>query len=443
MAETVVVNVSQSLIPTTEVGFGTMLVPSHNAAWSGSLVRSYASEAEMLTDFPVTTLPERAKMRAWSSQSRRGAALKFARVAAKPTTTYSLSAVTPTGKPSYAYQVRVAGVGFAETLLTYTSDASPTDAEYAAGMVAALNGVAGRNYTAAGAASPITITGTSPGAWFAVEVLDPDTQSVVETTPDPGIAADLAAAFLEDPDFYFIDPIPGSKAYVVACANWVQANGRMLIAGVSDSAVVTAAPLAVDDVADRVKTNNYSRTGVLYHRAPQAFAATAWVGDVSPSAPGSVNFAHKVLAGVPGYRLTTTHETNALAKNASAYTRNSEGRFVTLYGTAGDGSFLDDTRSIDWLVYTIRRQVSAVLTNNRIVSYDDAGLALVESAVVRAMGLGVDAGVVNGSFPRTITMPVLADIDSATRLSRVLPPVSVSYTRGGALNKITINLQVL
>jgi len=443
VAETVTVNVSQSLVPTTAVGFGVVLVPSPNAAWSGSLVRSYASEADMLVDYSVATMPERAKMRAWSSQSQHGAALKFARVATKPTTVYTLSAVAPTSKPLYAYQVRVAGHGFAETLVSYTSDGTPTDAEYAAGMVSALNAVAGKNYTAAGATSPITITGSSPGAWFAVEVLDPDTQVATETTADPGVAADLAAAFLEDPDFYFVDPIPGSKAYVVACATWVQANSRMMLAGVSDSQVVTAAPLAVDDVADRVKTNGLTRTGVLYHRAPQAMAASAWLGDVSPSPPGSVNFAHKVLAGVPGYRPTTMHEQNAFGKNASIYTRNSEGRFVVLYGTAGDGSFLDDTRSIDWLVYTIKRRVAAVQTNNRVVSYDAEGLALIEGAVVEALGLGVDARVVNASFPRTVTMPALADIDAATRLGRTLPAISIAYTRGGAVNKIVINMQVL
>ena len=129
MAETVVVNVSASLIPTSEVGFGTVAVPSFNAAWSGPRMRSYGLESEMLVDFPVATSPERAKMRAWSSQSRKGATLKFFRCDTKPTIAYQLAAVAPTTTPSYKYQLRVAGQGFTETLVEYTSDATPTDAE--------------------------------------------------------------------------------------------------------------------------------------------------------------------------------------------------------------------------------------------------------------------------------------------------------------------------
>lgn len=443
MAENITVNVSASLIPTTEVGFGVTLIPSTNAAWSGALVRSYASEAEMATDYPVSTMPERVHARAFFSQSRRAPVLKFCRVATKPTTIYTLAAVTPTSKPSYAYQVRVSGHGFAETLVTYTSDATPTDAEYAAGMVAALNAVAGRNYTAAGSTSPITITGNSAGAWFTIEVLDVDTQAVTETTADPGIAADLAAAFIEDPDFYFVSPLSSSKAYLVACAGWVEANGRMMLAPVSDSAAFTAAVTVADDPADRIKTNGYKRTGALLHRAPQAAAATAWVGDVSPDAPGRVNFAHKPLAGVPSYRPTSTHEVNAFAKNASVYTRNSEGRFVVLYGTAGDGSFLDETRETDWMVYTVRRKCAALTTSLRKLPYDQGGLAQVEAAIEEAIGEAITAGVVNPSFPRVIVMPTLDAISDAQRLSRHLPDVSITYTRGGAVNRITINMAVL
>lgn len=438
----VTVNVSASTIPTTREGFGVVAVPSPNANWAGSLVRGYGSAAEVAADPAFSgsaRLFERRAAAALFASDVKPQVVKFFKTANKATQTYTLAAVNPTANASYTYRVRVAGETFDETEVTYTSDASPTDAEYAAGMVAALNAVAGKNYTAAGSASPITLTGTG---WFSVEVLDLNTQQLTETTADPGVTADATAAFAEDADMYFFSPAYGSRAYVQPLAAWVEQNNRMMLAGASSSQCCTAAVGSDVDVADRIKTLGYKRTGVIYHRAPAAMVGHAWSGRVAPRDPGRVNFAHKPLAGVPQVPLRTSDVNTLVSKNANGYDRTNLGTFVTFWGTAGDGSYLDFTRAIDWVVFEVKRRVARVFLDNEIVYFTLEGFAQVESAIDGALIAGRGQGIVSPDVPYVIQMPDITSFDPADRLERVLSAIELQFTGSGALNGAVINLRI-
>jgi hypothetical protein len=441
--QSVTINVSRALVPTSRQGFGQIFMLSPNAAWVGSLGRTYSSEAAMTTDFPVATMPERVFARVAFAQSPAPKSIKLFKTVNKATQVYQVSAINPTANISYAYKLRVSGHGFAETEVTYTSDASPTDAEYAAGMVIALNAVAGKNYTASGAASPITITGNSPGAWFSVEVVDVATQSITETTADPGVNADLTAAFLEDKDIYFHVPLYGSSLYLQGTAPWVESAGRMQLSPTNVTAAITAAPGAANDPADRAKTSAWARTGVVYHRAPITMCAGAWTARVSPKDPGKINFAHRTLNGVLQYGLTETHVSNLRAKNGNGYDSNETSRFITFDGKAGDGSYLDFTRSIDWIVFELRRRLADLKSSQDIITYDRAGAALIEGEILAGMGAGADQGIVNPDFPVTIDMPDPATLDASVINSRDFPPIGVSFKGGQAVNGLTINLNAL
>jgi hypothetical protein len=232
---------------------------------------------------------------------------------------FQLSAVSPTTNLTYQYKVLVKGDGFADATVTFTSDGTPTDAEYAAGMVTALNAVAGKNYTAAGATSPITITGNTAGAWFSIQVADVTTQQVVETTADPGIAADLIAITAENPAWYGLLLGCNSLLLGQAAAVWVEANNRQLFAASNDSRTVTTTT-GTGDLLDVLKTNSYTRSSGWYHPDPAAFMHAALLGKCFPFEPGSVNFAFKTLAGIATFSMTSTHRTNITARNANSAT---------------------------------------------------------------------------------------------------------------------------
>src|SRR5262249_50184634 len=154
--------------------FGVPMILSYTATFLERL-RFYTDISGVAVDFPVTTSAEFRAAQAMFNQSPRPPTIAIGRAVNKPTTSILLSAANPTANITHTYQLIVGGKGFAETTLSFTSDATPTDAEYATLAVAALNGVAGKNYTASGAASPIGISGNAPGDWFYVMPVNPAT----------------------------------------------------------------------------------------------------------------------------------------------------------------------------------------------------------------------------------------------------------------------------
>lgn len=442
MAQTdyVTVNITNSTVGLTRPGFGTGLYVSYVAAWT-ERTRLYNSSAGVAVDFPNATGPEQRMATAYFSQSPAPPLLMIGRGALKPTKLVQLSAVTPTANVSYVYTVKVKGDGFADATVTYTSDASPTDAEYAAGMVTALNAVSGKNYTAAGASSPITLTGTS-GAWFTIEVGDVNTQSTTETTTDPGIATDLTAITAENPNWYALLTGFNSVLYSVAAAAAVEAMGfRIYIAGSNDSAIVRTATTGTADLMDQAKTNGYTRTAVTYHPNGAAFSASALAGARLWTNPGSETWAFAPLSGVASYPMTATHRANIVAKNGNGY-ESVAGASITFNGMMADGGFIDTKRFLDWLQSTLvsmifGAQVAAGKQGAKI-PMTDPGIAVIESQTRGGLKLGADAG---GLIESTIvvTVPAASSISSGDRAARLLQNVKFQAQLQGAVHKTIVS----
>lgn len=142
---TIQVNSSGVSLP----GFGTPLVVSYGAAFSG--VRVYSSYAGVLGDFAAGT-PEADAANALFNQSPKPQQIMIGAGTLKPTLQYTVGVQTVVN--SQAYQVQVDGPGITSTLASYTSGSSvfgtvdPIPAIHN-GMITALNAVAGKNYTAA------------------------------------------------------------------------------------------------------------------------------------------------------------------------------------------------------------------------------------------------------------------------------------------------------
>lgn len=435
----VTLNITNNSVRLTSPGFGTGLYVSYVAAWT-ERSRTYNQYTDVLVDFPNTTGPEARLAAAYFGQSPSPAQLIIGRGANKPTKTVQLSAIAPTGSPLYTYTATVKGDGFADATVTYTSDGTPTDAEWAAGMVTALNGVAGKNYTAAGASSPITLTGTS-GAWFEVTVGDVNHMSVTETTADPGIAADLTAITAENPNWYALLTAFNSKAYGVAAAAAVEAMGsRIYIPDTNDSSTVLNASTGTADLMDQVKTNAYTRTSVHYHPDASVFYAAALVGSRLWTTPGKETW-HEVPVTAPTFSMTTTHRTNITTRNGNSFELVA-GVGVSFQGMTGKGGFIDTRRFLDWLQSTIAglvfaAGVAAAKAGSKI-PLTDPGIATMECQVRAGLKLGADVG---GLIESTIvvTVPQRANISSTDVTNRVLNNVNFTATLQGAVNKTIVN----
>lgn len=437
----VTMNITQNSMALQKPGFGVGLYVSYVAAWA-ERTRTYGQYTDVLADFPNTTGPEARLAAAYFGQSPSPSKLMIGRGANKPTKVMSLSSISPTTALTYTYKLLVKGDGFADATVTFISDANPTDAEYAAGIVAALNGVAGKNFTAAGAASPVTITGNAAGGWFNVEVDDVAHQTITETTADPGIAADLTAITAENPNWYLLLTAFNSKLYGVAAAAAVEAMAfRVYVAGTSDSSTVLNASSGTADLMDQVKTNAYGRTLVQYHKNAASFPDAALAGARLWTNPGAESWMPLPLAGIATFTMTSTHRTNITARNGNSYELVA-GIGVTFQGMTGDGKFIDTRRFLDWLSSTIQlmvfaAQVAAAQQGSKI-PMTDPGIAQIESQVRGGLELGVASG---GLIASTIvvSVPTAASISSADRTARTLNNVKFSATYQSPTNKVNIN----
>lgn len=435
LSDYVTLNISQTTANLTRAGFGIAMHLSYTPVWS-ERSRTYTQFTDVVTDFPIATGPEQRAALAYFSQSPSPTTFIIGRGANKPTKTVQVSAISPTANLTYTYKLNVKGTGFADTVVSFTSDGTPTDAEYAAGIVAALNAVASKNYTAAGATSPVTVTGNAPGNWFSIEVADVAYQTTTETTADPGVAADIAAILAENTSWYALHTAFNSKLYGVACAAVIEATGTKIYTPSSnDSSTVLVATTGTADLLDQIKTNAYARTTGWYHRDPSAFFDAAILGKCLPFDPGSETWAFKTLAGVATFPMTGTHRANIIARNGNSY-ENVAGLNITFYGSTGDGKFIDTRRGLDWLQDDMSKAVFQALASNPKIPYTDAGIAIIKSVMTGSLLRAVARGIITNAF--LVTVPAAATVSSLDKAARVLNNCRFTATSQGAVHKDNI-----
>lgn len=438
LTDYITLTISQNSVGITRAGFGVPMYLSASAAFV-ERIRFYGDLASVAVDFAVTTSPEYLFAQAAFSQSPAPTKVAIGRSVLKPTLVYQLTAVNPTSNVLYTYLVNVKGQGVTPTQVSFTSDGTPTDAEYAAGMVAALNAVVGKNFTATGAASPVSITANAAGGWFSVEVVDPNTQKVAATHADPGVATDLIAINLENAGWYALVTGFNSKLYSVAAAGWVESNGKIYGCESNDTnSIVTATGNA--ELLDTIKTNAYARTMGFYHPAPNQFAVAALFGRCLPLDPGSVVFAYKTLAGISPVNLTSTQRGNLIARRASSY--ETVGNLnITFGGTVGDPitNYLDVRRDLDWVQDDMSKGVFGAIAANNKLPFTDPGIAVIAAEMRASLKRAVDRGIFAEDPAPAVTVPLAADLSSAQKASRTLPGAKFTATGAGAIAGVGIN----
>lgn len=139
------VDITVSQAGTPRDGYGMPLIPSHNAPWLDR-VRLYSDSSDAVTDGYASDSPEVLALAAIFSQTPKPPLVAVGRMTAEVTQRYELAAVA---KNSFAYQLQVEGEGFEGALVQYMSDAAAAVAEVHAGLLAALNAVSDKTFTAA------------------------------------------------------------------------------------------------------------------------------------------------------------------------------------------------------------------------------------------------------------------------------------------------------
>ena len=441
--------ITEDTIGLARQGFGVPLIMAPDAPFP-ERTRVYRSLPAYEADGAVVNGVSWLALRAMLSQNPHPSQVIIGRMENLPTMIYTL---TPVAKDNHLYQLRVRGPGFANTLLQFTSGVSATPTTISTGLIAALNGVVGKNFTATGTATTV-VTGNAAGNWFSVEVIDRNDFTAVQNYNDAGsggIAADASAIMAENADFYGIYNPFLSQDIVINLADWTEANGRLYIAETMDTAVVRTAPGGAD-VAAEAMDNAYARTSVWFHPSPAEMLTASLMGRVLPLEAGSETWLGKQLAGTAKVKLTTTERNNlagfegAGGKHANSYELKGQ-RGVTFNGQTADGDFIDIQRGQDWVTDEMSKAIAEVIFGAPTkVLLTDKGIARVQGAMEgtmrRAVNREIAAEEIGPPASPTTSVPRALDIPPDVRANRRLPDLLATYRQQGAIHKAHVRITV-
>jgi hypothetical protein len=265
---------------------------------------------------------------------------------------------------------------------------------------------------------------------------------------DASITAALTAIMAFDNAWYGLVFASRVKADQLLVAAWTEANKKICALASAEADIVdVVAGSDTTSLAAQLKTAGYARSFAFYlSSAATAGPDAAILGKILPFDPGSYTAKFKTLAGITVDNLTTTQETNALAKNCMIYTEMG-GVNITQAGCVAEGEWIDTIIFIDWLESRIRESVYELLVSQKKVPFDDGGI----SAVVGQIQTPLDQGIANGGMTQlerdrdgntiggyVITAPLARNVSASDKNNRTLNNVEFIAYLAGAIHAVAI-----
>lgn len=255
--------------------------------------------------------------------------------------------------------------------------------------------------------------------------------------------ADSLAAILDEVDFYWVTLESKVQAQIEAAAVWIEANKCQGWFQSSDAALLAG---TADNVAEELKDAGYRRSHVTYHDTDTDELALGLGANFFFTDPdlGATTAADQTSVGSTADDISPTEKNTVLGLNANVYLDFGNAP-VMFAGTMADGGWIDYILTSDWLEN--RSQVALIQAIKDRVAlggktpYTDKGIAYIQGKANGVMEVGVAAGSIQEGTWST-AVPRVADVPSATRISRGLAFIGTAYTTG-AVQEITYTIYLL
>jgi hypothetical protein len=423
------VTITATTVTPSRAGFGTPLVAAFfPTSIFAERVRGYSSITGMTADGFLATDPVVRAVTAAFSQNPRPPTVKVGRRASAPTQSIKL---TPDNiLEGFDVTVTIVSPDGTSTVVSRVNGPAETVDTIATALQPLIDAVV--DLTATDNTGSVSADADNLGELFdfrAVRGLE-----ILDETPDPGLAADIAAIEAEDADWYGFALDSNSKAEVAVAAASIEALTKIFIATSADQEVLDD---TAGNIAETLETAAFARTALLWSRAVLSYAGMAWLGKILPTDPGSATWALKTLAGITVDDLTDTEIAAIESNNANHYTSVAAVN-VTRQGTTADGDFIDIQRTIDALTARIQEDIFAILVNLKKLPYTDGSVSLVKGTIRGALRAFQDTGALNPEVDPTVTAPLVATIATADRANRILPDVEFTAQLAGAIHKVNV-----
>lgn len=198
---------------------------------------------------------------------------------------------------------------------------------------------------------------------------------------------------------------------------------------------------AFEEFKTSLEGKKYDRTVIFVNSTKDA--AAALVGEISGRVAGSFTYKFKTLKNVVAEELTDA-QINALHESGAFGYVTKAGDDITTEGISQSGKYIDITDSIDYVIQNIEYRVQKVFNNTDKVTFDDRGIALVESATVSALQDAANNGVIavkedGVTYDYSVSFAPRSQTTEADRESRVYKYGSFAFALAGAMHECHVS----
>jgi hypothetical protein len=324
------------------------------------------------------------------------------------------------------------------TTFTYTSDASATSIEIAAGLVALINA----------GTEPVTATAHLDGTYkLTVDVaLTPFTvsldslQSIDEYDNSQTIVQDISDIQEVIDDWYAIMETGRIANDVLSLAAWCETNYKLFGTASSDTNIINQdSSTDTTSVVAQLRALKYRYTFCIFRKALD-FIEAGLFGSQLALAAGKATWSLKSITGFASDNLTTTQSSNAISKQCNTY-ESIAGFDAIRTGMVFDSKFMyiDVVRDLDWLKQDIQVEEFRLLIDNPKIPYTDAGISMCQGVLRNRLDKSINMGIL-AEFPNpSITAPLAKNVSVQDKQDRILRNLNFTAILTGAIQSIKIN----
>jgi hypothetical protein len=413
----------------SRAGFGRALIAGYHTVFP-ERTRLYNKPSDMVADGFAQNDPLVRAATKLMSQSPKSPDFKIGRRASAFTQVIRITPIDTA--EGVVTRVNIVSPDGTVTAITRTNGAAETVATIVTALQVLITAIA--DLTATDDVTHITCTADNAGELFDYKDRNTKALDLEDLTADPGIAADLAAIRLDDPDWCGLALDSNSKAEVAAALAWAEAETVLFGYTTADSTV----PLATaGNIFETASAAAYGRSHGWYHPDLLSYFAHGIMGVALPQDAGSLTWAYKTVAGVPIYVLTAT-EVNNIEGNSGNYYIELASQNKTLNGVTADGDFIDVQRTIDALSAGIQEDVAGLIFTLPKLPYTNGSVSTVKGTIRGVIGRFQATAALDPETEPLITAPLVEDVAAADRAARILPDVEFQARLGGAIHKVII-----
>jgi hypothetical protein len=278
------------------------------------------------------------------------------------------------------------------------------------------------------------------GKFFGFQIYDRGVLNIAQDHSDPGVATDLAAVNVDNPDWYGLVTLFNSESLVAAAAAWVETNTKLYPAASLDSAIARVALASATDIAKDLKDSAYARSWAIHHPSNDEFMDAAELGKWFPVSPGGETWRMKTLSGVTVETYTSTEKTNMRAKYAHFYYSMGGVNVVGVDGKTAEGDYIDVTRFLDWYTSELQAKLANMMIASDKVPFTNGGIDRIEAKVHAQNLAGIAAGGIAFDPAPVVTVPDISEISTEDKQARELSGVETEFTLAGAIHHITVRV---